>query len=198
MYTPTYKSRVPSPFQVNRSKPYQVSKTEKKDTLRDEMKKLLGVYQFSATFEEDTQTASTFNQIPGIVAFMCTLKMGDRVIGQGRGTTAINQINKFIVRNISFAFNASLVDAVVRSTKIQDVFRPDALPHPWADANSASPSAYKADDAETSDSITPKQVEFLRQLISVNMDESERENMEAQLSEMTKQEASKMIESFRR
>src|SRR3989344_3071241 len=137
MYTPTYKSRVPSPFQVNRSKPYQVSKTEKKDTLRDEMKKLLGVYQFTATFEEDVQTANTFSQIPGIVAFICTLKMGDKVIGQGRGTTAINQINRFIVRNITFAFNASLVDAVVRSTKIQDSFRPDATPHPWTEANSA-------------------------------------------------------------
>src|SRR3989344_692392 len=194
----TYKSRVPSPFRVNRSKPYQATKTEQKDTLRDEMKKLLGVYQFTATFEEDVQTATTFNQVPGLVAFICTLKMGDKVIGQGRGTTAINQVNRFIVRNISFAFNASLVDAVVRSTKIQDSFRPDATPHPWSEANSASPSAYKADAPETSDVATPKQVEYLRQLISVNMDEGERENMEAQLSEMTKQEASKMIESFRR
>ena|SRR3989344_3555467 len=197
MYTPTYKSRYPSPYQVNR-KSYAAPKPEKKDALRDEMKKLLGEYSFTAKFEEDVQTANTFNQIPGIVAFICTLKMGDKVIGQGRGTTAINQINRFIVRNISFAFNASLVDAVVRSTKIQDSFRPDATPHPWTEANSASPSAYKADAPETSDVATPKQVEYLRQLISVNMDEGERENMESQLSEMTKQEASKMIESFRR
>ena len=131
------------------------------------------------------------------MAFICTLKMGDKVIGQGRGTTAINQVNRFIVRNISFAFNASLVDAVVRSTKIQDSFRPDATPHPWTEANSASPSAYKASEQDSSDIATPKQVEYLRQLIQINCEEEERENMEAQLGELTKQEASKMIESFR-
>lgn len=196
MYTPTYKSRVPSPFQVKRTS-YAVPKPEKKDTLRDEMKKLIGVYEFTASIEEDLQTTSTLSQVPNLCAFICTLKMGDKILAQGRGATAINQINKFIVRNITFAFHGALVDAVVRSTKIQDSFRPDATPHPWSEANSASPSSYSADAPDTS-IATPKQVEYLRQLISVNMDEGERENMEAQLSEMTKQEASKMIESFRR
>ncbi|MDO8435082.1 MAG: hypothetical protein Q7S89_00135 [bacterium] len=152
------------------------------------MKKLLGTFDFSAKFEIDTQTADTFNQIPGLVAFICTLKKGDQIIGQGRGTTVINQMNRYIVRNINFAFNASLVDAVVRSTKIQDVFRSDTTPHPWTDAG----------EAEAADVATPKQVEYLRQLIQTNLDEGERENMEAQLSELTKSEASKMIESFRR
>ena len=187
---------MPSPFQVNR-KSFGAPKATKKDTLRDEMKKLLGTYQFTATFEEDVQTATTFEQVPGLVAFICTLKMGDRVIGQGRGTTAINQINRFIVRSIGFAFNASLVDAVIRSTKIQDVFRPDAAPHPWKDGNSA-PRAYGTGEEESPDTATPKQVEYLRQLIQINCEEEEREKMEAQLGELTKQEASKMIESFRR
>ena len=92
-------------------------------------------------------------------------------------------MNRFIVRNINFAFNASLVDAVVRSTKIQDVFRPDAVPHPWTDTGEA-------------DVATPKQVEYIRQLAQV-LDESSREHIESQLSELTKSEASKMIESFR-
>jgi len=198
MNATTYKNRIPSPFQVNRKSSYSQPKETTKDTLHDEMQKLLGTYKFSATFEEDLQTASTFNQIPGIVAFICTLKLGDKVIGQGRGTTAINQINRFIVRNISFAFNASLVDAVVRSTKIQDMFRKDAIPHPWTEVSPAPAVANQAPDVETSDVATPKQVEYLRQLINVNFSEDDRENMEAQLTELTKSEASDMIKSFQR
>ena len=86
-----YKTRVPSPFQMTR-KP-QFPPIEKSDTVRDEVKKLLGTYQFNATFEEDTQTASTLKHIPGLVAFLCTIKLGETIIGQGRGTTAINQGN---------------------------------------------------------------------------------------------------------
>ena len=195
----TYKNRVPSPFRVTAKKSYGEPKKESKDTLRDEMRKLLGTYQFTATFERDTQTATTFEQIPGLVAFICTLKMGDKVIGLGRGATVINhQMSRFIVRSITYAYHASLIDAVMRATKLMDVFRPDAAGHPWSEKNSATLSPYKADDQESLDVATPKQVEYLRQLFKVNLEESERENMEAQLTEMTRQEASRMIDSFRR
>jgi hypothetical protein len=198
MNSTAYKTRISSPFQVAR-KP-QFSPVERKDTVHEEMKKLLGTYNFSATFEIDNQTATTLKDIPGrVIAFICTLKIGDKIVGQGRGTTAINQINKFIVKNICFAFNGSLVDAIVRSTKIQDMFRPDAIPHPWTNASPVPTSTYKVPDDEESDIATPKQVDYLRQLIQINVgDEDEREGMESQLSELTKSEASDMIKSFQR
>src|SRR3989338_6881665 len=139
-----YKTRVPSPFQVAR-KPY-VPPVEKTDTVREEVRKLLGTYDFSATFEVDTQTATTLKHIPGLIAFLCTIKKGDRVIGQGRGTTVINQVNRFIVRTINFAFNAALIDAVVRSTKILDVFRPDAVQHPWTEIKPVLSNTYKVQE----------------------------------------------------
>jgi len=198
MNATAYKNRIPSPFQVSKKKPFETKNVAESDTVRGEVNKLLGTYQFSATFEVDSQTASTLKHIPGLIAFLCTIKKGDQVVGQGRGTAVINQVNRFIVRTINFAFNAALIDAVVRSTKILDVFRPDSVPHPWTSTGSAPSSAYKVQDEE-SDIATPKQIEYLRQLIQVNVDEDdEREGMEAQLSELTKSEASKMIESFRR
>ena len=188
----TYKTRIPSPFQVNRKKPFETKNVAESDTVRGEVNKLLGTYQFSATFEVDTQTASTLKHIPGLIAFLCTIKKGDQVVGQGRGTAVINQVNRFIVRTINFAFNAALIDAVVRSTKILDVFRPDAVPHPWTNTDAKAPE-------EAPDIATPKQIEYLRQLIQTNVaEDDEREGMEAQLSELTRSEASKMIESFRR
>lgn len=184
-----YKSRVPSPFQVARKPVYTYKKEVAKDTVQEEINKLLGTYQFSATFEEDTQTATTLKHIPGIVAFVCTLKKGDKIIGQGRGTTVINQVNRFIVRTINYAFNASLVDAVVRSTKILDVFRPDAQPHAWNGADNAPEESFVG--------ITDKQKSYLLQLIQTNVtDEDEREGLVSQIDEFTKEEASQAIKRF--
>ena len=180
-----YKTRVPSPLMVVRKPYYQ---KEKVDTVREEINKLLGTYQFSATFEEDTQTATTLKHIPGIVAFVCTIKKGDQVIGQGRGTSVINQNNRFIVRTIGYAFNASIVDAIVRYTKILDIFRPDAKPHSWGGADTAEDSFV---------GITDKQKSYLLQLIQTNVaDENERENLVAQIDEYTKEEASQAIKRF--
>lgn len=190
-----YRTRIASPFRVAR-KP-QFPPIEKTDTLRNEVGKLLGTYQFSATFEVDNQTTETLKHIPGLVAFLCTLRLGDRVIGQGRGTTAINQINKFIVRNICFAFNGSLVDAIVRSTKILDVFRPDNIPHPWTSANAVKPTGVEQYDSD-SGGITDKQKSYLLQLIQTNVaDEDDREQQISQLDEMSRDEASEAIQSFK-
>lgn len=184
---------------MNRRKPFETRNVAESNTVRDEVNKLLGTYQLSAVFEVDTQTASTLKHIPGIIAFLCTLKKGDQVVGQGRGTAVINQVNRFIVRTINFAFNAALIDAVVRSTKILDVFRPDAVPHPWSETKPALSNTYKVQEEEEPDIATPKQIDYIRQLIQINVgEEDEREGMESQLSELTKTEASKMIESFRR
>jgi hypothetical protein len=181
-----YKTRVPSPFQVARKPYYQ--KELPKDTVQGEINKLLGTYQFSATFEEDTQTATTLKHIPGIIAFVCTIKKGDQIIGQGRGTSVINQNNRFIVRTIGYAFNASIVDAIVRSTKILDIFRPDAKPHSWGGADTAEDSFV---------GITDKQKSYLTELIQSKVtDEDEREGWMSQLGELTKEEASQAIQRF--
>lgn len=184
----SYKTRIPSPFQVAK----QPFKPEKTDTVRDEVKKLLGTHQFSATFEEDVQTATALKHIPGIVAFLCTIKKGDKIVGQGRGTTAINQVNRFIVRTINYAWNASLVDAIVRSTKILDVFRPDAVPHPWANGNPQKQEEYAGDE-----SITAKQKELLTSLIYQNINGDEEQNRRLQeVESLCKSDAGEMISNL--
>lgn len=182
MNTTTYKTNPTSSY-----KPAVTPKNDLRSLVSSEVSKLLGTYHFTATFEEDIQTTNTFNGIPGLTAFICTLKHGDVVIGQGRGTGVINQVNRFVIRTIGFAYNASFIDAVVRATKLQDVFRTDDDAHPWAEV------------LETEDIATPKQIDYLRQLIHLNIDnEDELSRLDSQLSGLTKQEASQMIESFRR
>ena len=186
----TYKPRISSPYQVAQRPVYK--KEVPKDTVQEEMQKLIGRYEFTAEFAVDTQTATTLKDIQGrVIAFICTLKLGDKVIGQGRGTTAINQINKFIVRNICFAFNQSLVDAIVRSTKIQDMFRADSIPHPWTEESKA------VEKYESDGNITDKQKSYLLQLIQTNVtDQDEQEGLISQLDEFTREEASQAIKRF--
>ncbi len=191
MNATTYKNRIPSPFLASK-KPYTPANVSDSDTVREEVKKLLGTHQFTATFEEDAQTATALKHIPGIVAFLCTIKKGDKIIGQGRGTTAINQVNRFIVRTINYAWNASLVDAVVRSTKILDIFRPDTAPHPWANNQ-----PQKQDDYAGDTPITAKQKELLTSLIYQhvgNEDEQERRLQEAE--SLSKDDAGEMISNL--
>ena len=198
MNNTTYKPRISPPYQVAQRPVYK--KEVPKDIVQEEMQRLIGRYEFSAEFAVDTQTATTLKDVRGrVIAFICTLKLGDKIVGQGRGTTAINQINKFIIKNISFAFHGALVDAVAKSIKIQDMFRADSIPHPWTEVSPAIASNHKVQGEEESDIATPKQVEYLRQLIQINIEEEdERTGLEAQLGELTRSEASRMIESFRR
>ena len=183
MNTTTYPVRRPDSF---RKPAVTAPKNEMSTIISSEMKKLLGTYHFTATFEEDIQTTNTFKSINGLTAFICTLKQGDNVIGQGRGTGVINQMNRFVTRTISFAYNSAFIDAAVRASKLQDIFRPDSSPHPWSE------------EVEMDEAATPKQIDYLRQLIHINVDDTEElDRLDSQLSDLTKHEASEMIKSFK-
>ena len=82
------------------------------------------------------------------------------------------------------------------------MFRPDAVPHPWTTANTAKPAIYKELDRYDSsggDGITDKQKSYLLQLIQSNVaDEDDREQQISQLDELTRDEASEAIQSFKK
>lgn len=108
---PEYKNSVPSPFQ---------GKTPTKVPVLEEITRCIGIYNITAKIEEDIQTLSLFKHVPGLIAFICTLKEGDQIIGEGRGSAVLNKMNRFVDRGVRYAFNASLIDAMVRSTKTLD------------------------------------------------------------------------------
>ena len=160
----------------------------KKHPAREEIEKCLGTHTITATVEEDIQTLSALKHVEGVVAFLVTLTKEGRVISQGRGSAVFSPTNRFINRTIACAFNSALSDSVIRATKVLDTFRTKS-------ENEATEDAYKSDVSEPA---TEKQRDYLRQLVQINCDEDERERWESQLSEITKSEASKAIESFKR
>lgn len=87
----------------------------------EEIAKSIGVYNLVATIEEDKETLSLFNRVPGLIAFIATLKTADgEILGIGRGTATLNRMSKYVDRAVCYAKNASLIDAMVRATRTLD------------------------------------------------------------------------------
>jgi len=186
-----YKPRIASPFQMMREKPFNVQ--DKKHPVREEIEKCIGTYNLTAVVEEDIATQTTM-KLPGLISFLCTLLKGDRVISQGRGNSILNQSNRFFQRSVATAFNSALADAAIRATKVLDTFRTSEGPNTSASLE----EAYKAKE-RVSELATDRQKSYLLELVNLNVtDEDERNRWESQIDEITKDEASTAIQSFKR
>lgn len=160
--------------------------------VREEVDKLIGSYNLTAIVNQDNHTLETMGHIEGLISFLCVLKNNKdgRVLAEGRGSSVINQNNKYVSRAVHSAFNSSIVDAVMRSTKVLDTFR--------GPSKNEVEEAYKARDM-AEEGATEKQISYLRQLIQTNVeDDHDRDRWESQLADMSKRDAGQAIESFLR
>ena len=108
-----YKNNIPSPVQAK--------KYDRKDPLRADIERNVGKFNLEVTVEEDKNTLALFKHVPGpIIAYIATLRKDSQVVGIGRGLSVLSRMNKFVDRAVRFAFNASLIDAIVHSTKALD------------------------------------------------------------------------------
>lgn len=158
--------------------------------MRKEVRKLCGTYNLSATFSEDTSSLELL-KTPGLIAIRCILSKDGRPVGIGYGSSVITRINKGIERSIFGCLNGALMSAVNSACKTLDALRLEESP----DAH----EAFRSYDSATSEPATDKQRKYLAELIALNVhDEEEREKRQAGIGDLTKSEASRMIESFRR
>src|SRR3989344_6564131 len=167
----TYKSSVISPFQVKKPG-FNIS--DKEHPVQSEIRKNVGTITLTVEFTEDKQTLESFRHIPGLIAFTCAIKKGSELIGIGHGTSVVSRINKYLERTVRSAFTASLIDAVIRSTKILDVI-------------------YLNNNQQNSSDIEPatdKQLKYLSELLQ-STGASEKECK--QINNLSKDEASERI-----
>lgn len=170
--TTDYRSSIPSSFRATRNR--EVPTLE-------EVRRSIGVYNLTATVEEDKETLSIFKHVPGLIAFICTLKKGNDVIGIGRGTATLNRMSKYVDRAVCYAFNASLIDAMVRSTKTLDAIYLNSTPQreTYSLKRDTTPDEEEPDlegrdrpafftNDDTLKYATDKQKNFLTKLISKN------------------------------
>jgi hypothetical protein len=187
-----YKNSVASPFQNLRSKSNAQSKRHPAD---DEVLKNTGVINLTAIVEVDTQTLNLLNN-PNIVAFLCTLKQGDQVLGQGRGMSIFSETNKYIAKTVKFASNSSILDAVAKSVKLDFIQlgigkKTAALPPPRIKNEQVE------ENSEDDDAMSEKQRNYLLKLIESNItDETERTQLESELDTYSRSQASLAIQAL--
>ncbi len=158
--------------------------------IRTEINRHVGTYDISCVFEEDVQSATLYNH-PGLIAYICTLKQGDRVIGEGRGMSVLSQSNRYIGKSVKFAFNSALIDAVVRTSKFPEIFRTSVTTAPSFGLPS---EAYGAEQYLATD----KQKSYLKELVDYEIsDEDERNQILGNLDTMTKEDASELIQQLK-
>lgn len=187
-------------YKTNITSPYQRLNSEALNTqseghpVKQEILKSIGTFHITANVEEDKQTLNTFDKVPGLIAFMCTLKKDNVIIGIGRGTAMISRVNKYIERTVRVAFNASLIDAMVRSTKMLDTLY-------LGTTNIQQESVARVDNSfdaiESFIKISDKQKKYLLELIKTNVpDISKRNQWKENIEGFSKDEASEAIKSF--
>jgi len=186
----SYKRNIVSPIQL-RNKPYDIKQNT---VVQEEIRKNIRTINFSAEFVEDTQTLQLFKNIPGVIAFSCILKRDGQTIGVGRGMSVVSKTNRYMEKTVNFAQNSALIDATVRATKMLDVL------HLTTNLENGVKSALANNqETYTEELITEKQKSYLTELININVDDDEdREYKISQLENLTKMEASEMIQEFKR
>ncbi len=151
-----------SPFVKKQA--YDISGNE---TVQEEVRKNLGEYHFTATFEQDVETLKALQPISSaVIGYICKLKLNGQVISFGRGMSVITHLNKYMERNISFAFNAALIDAVVRGVKVLDVMHTNI--NQEQNTDTMSNETYETKKTQNFIPITEKQKNFLLRLLKSN------------------------------
>jgi hypothetical protein len=172
----TYKNSVPSPYK----------RQERLNPIQEEIAKNVGTYNITAIIEEDKATLATLKNVPGLIAFLCTLKIGNEVISVGRGSATLNRVNKYVERGVRYSFGNSLVDAVVRGIKNMDALYFKTINQPVNKIQDEvdlegrdSPAFFGEDDMPQV--ATEKQLNFAKKLIA-NCDDDEKEQYLEQIS----------------
>jgi hypothetical protein len=155
--------------------------------MRQEVRKLCGTYNLSATFSEDTGTLSTL-KTPGLIAVKCVLSKDGKPVGVGHGSSVISRINKGIERSIFGCLNGALMSAINSACKTFDSLRLEE-----ADAQKGqSPYAYNIPSEPMG--ITTKQRSYLLELVNNLSDSEERDRWMGQIDSLSKEDASEAIQ----
>jgi hypothetical protein len=192
-----YQHQVKSPYQATTARREVFDVTNKNHPVRE----IIGRYTNSSinltlSFEEDRETVSKLKN-DSIVAFTCIIRKGDRILGIGRGHSSLSPVNKYLERTVYTALNYSMIDSLSKATRVLDAFHTGQNLPLQSMVEPVVSKGYEMRDSYSSDKISEKQKSYLQELISMNVDEDEREGMLTQLDDLTRSEASDMIQSFK-
>lgn len=164
----------------------------KKSLSKGGAEKIASIYGFTASFEQDDQTMKAFENVKGIIAFVCNLYKGGIRVGQGRGASTLSKNDNDPNKTLKMATKSSYIDGVIRASGLSDIFTQDLENMP-VEAIADVPHVVQP----VQDSITNNQKKLLISLLYQHIRNPEqRETWIESLDELTKAEASDQIQSF--
>jgi hypothetical protein len=189
-----YRPATISPYQINGNGSIDIH--DQRHPINIELQKSLQTITFTATFEENTEELEMLKNIPGVISIKCLLKMGDQIIATGSGTAIFTKINKYIERTVRSAVNSSLIAAIYQGVKVLDALHfDDNFSHSAARSIVETPKEQPASQG----GITDKQKKYLRELVSANIhNELECDRWESEIDNLSRNEASQAIQSFKK
>ncbi|MFA6586233.1 MAG: hypothetical protein WCS86_03695 [Candidatus Paceibacterota bacterium] len=184
----TYKNNIPSPYKTR----------ERIDPIQEEITKNAASFKLTVVTEQDFETMKLFKNIPGFVAFKTTLSKDNQLLSIGYGSAVLNRLNKFVERTVLFAKNSSLIDAMVRSTKILDALSimPNQKESDENDLEGRNSQAFFGED-DMPQYASQKQRNFLSKLVQ-NCDEEDKEEYMSALASpyLSKFQCSELIQKL--
>jgi hypothetical protein len=152
--------------------------------IKAEIKKNLGTFTFTATFEEDREAIEAFKN-EGLIAYRCILATPDgRTLGIGHGLNVLSQENRYLSKSVRWAYSGALIAAVTNAVKF-----PDLSGNPTQD--------FGANEIASAFMATDKQKSYLKELIMGLPEEDGREELMSNLDTMSKEDASELIQQLK-
>ena len=106
--------------------------------------KFMALFQLHASFEQDTATWTMLGQPQGTLCYVCRLHTrGGELIGEGRGARTLQQDGGDINKAVKMASKSAMVDAILRTGALSDVFTQDEESIPGATVEPAKATPAK-------------------------------------------------------
>jgi len=165
--------------------------TNPEHPVRKEINKNIGNFDLNVSVEEDKANLSLL-KTPGLISFLCLLKINNKVIGSGRGSSRITPNNRFITNTIRFAFGSSILDAVAKTVKTADFLSPNKQ------EKKSVPFSVEDLDRKETRMISEPQKKYLLELVHQNISDEEKIcQWESNIEDFTMDEARKAIQEFK-
>lgn len=97
----------------------------KKSLAKGGAEKIASIFNWNAQFKKDDEAIEMFGQLPGLVAFVCTLSRGAKFVGEGRGAASLDKNTNDPNKTLKMAQKSAFIDAVIRASGMSDFFTQD-------------------------------------------------------------------------
>lgn len=135
--------------------------TSKPTLFKPGAEKISSIMHLRATFTKDNDTWEMSGKVPGLFCYICHLiNTKGEIVGEGRGAANVKEKAGWIENNaIKIAQKRAMVDCVIRTGQLSDVFTQDIEDMPQIGENTGS------SDSKITYPPSEAQIKFLKDLL---------------------------------